>query len=138
MSLRSPFVHRSRPSLAVMRKSGGLAISALAVIASLSATPNKAKVHGFDLSGTVIGMDQSRKTLIVQTPFGKQTKLTWTAATTIVGSPLAVGQTVTLRYLDKDGKHIVTSIRVGRGDKTPTALAVPSPTAKPASSTSRR
>ena len=137
MRFRSPFIHRSTPSLAIMRKAGGLEIAALAVIASLAATPNKAKVHGFDLSGTVTGMDQSRKTLIVQTAFGKQTKLTWTNATTIVGGPLTLGQTVTLRYLDKDGRHIVTSIRVGRGDKTPTALATPSPTSKPARSAGR-
>jgi len=113
-----------------MRTIESLAILVL-LLAALAAAPNKAKVHGFDLSGTVAGLDQSRKTLVVQSPTGKQTKLVWTNATTIAGGPLAVGQMVALRYLDKDGKHIVTSIRVGRGDRTPTAAAAPSPIAKP-------
>jgi hypothetical protein len=112
-----------------MRAVEGLAIVVLLLVA-LAAAPNKAKVHGFDLSGTVAGLDQSRKTLVVQSPSGKQTKLFWTNATTIAGGPLAVGQMVALRYLDKDGKHIVTSIRVGRSDRT-TVAAAPSPTAKP-------
>jgi hypothetical protein len=106
--------------------------SAVALLAGLllAATPNKAKVHGLDLTGTIAGLDQSKKTLVVQSAAGKQTKLAWTNATTIVGGPLALGQTVTLRYLDKDGKHIVASIRVGHME-TPTAGVALSPTARP-------
>ena len=105
--------------------------AAAIVLAAVAATPNKAKVHGYDLSGTITGLDNGKKTLVVQSSSGKTTKLSWTNATTVAGGPLAVGQSVALRYLDKDGKHIVTSIRVGRGDKTPTASAAFSPTAVP-------
>jgi len=63
-----------------MRTIESLAILVL-LLAALAAAPNKAKVHGFDLSGTVAGLDQSRKTLVVQSPTGKQTKLFWTNAT---------------------------------------------------------
>src|SRR5262249_36371663 len=105
---------------------------ALALAASVlfAATPNKAKVHGYDLTGTIAGLDQSKKTLVVESSAGKQTKLSWTDATKIMGGPLAVGQSVTLRYLAKDGKHIVASIRVGRPE-TPTASVALSPTARP-------
>jgi hypothetical protein len=116
-----------------MRKAGGLGIVVLAA-ASLAATPSKAKVHGFDLSGTIAGLDPSRKAMVVQTVSGKQTKLVWTNATMIVGGPLAVGQKVRLRYLDKDSMHIVTSIHVSSPEKTPTAVATPLPTANPAGS----
>jgi len=106
--------------------------AALFVLAAVAATPNKAKVHGYDLSGTITGLDNGKKTLTVQTSSGKTTRLSWTNATTIAGGPFAVGQPVALRYLDKDGKHIVTSIRVGRTDRTPIAAAATlSPTAVP-------
>jgi len=103
---------------------------ALLALVLLAASPNKAKVHGYDLTGTITGIDQSKKTLIVQNAAGKQTKLSWTNATKVMGGPLAIGQSVTLRYLDKDGKHIVASVRVGHPE-TPTAGVAPSPTAKP-------
>jgi hypothetical protein len=105
--------------------------AAVILLAAVAATPNKAKVHGFDLSGTITGLDNGKKTLVVQTSSGKTTKLSWTNATTIAGGPLTVGQSVALRYLDKDGKHIVTSIRVGKGEKAPTVAAAVSPTAVP-------
>jgi hypothetical protein len=107
-------------------------LPAVALLACLllAATSNKAKVHGYDLTGTITGLDQSKKTLIVQNAEGKQTKLSWTNATKVVGGPLALGQSVTLRYLDKDGKHIVASIRVGHAE-TPTVGVALAPTAKP-------
>jgi hypothetical protein len=104
--------------------------AALLAVGLLAATPNKAKVHGYDLTGTIKGIDQSKKTLTVENASGKQTKLSWTNATKVMGGPLAIGQSVTLRYLDKDGKHIVASVRVGHPE-TPTAAVAPSPTAKP-------
>ena len=118
-----------------MRKTGALAIAVLAA-AALAATPSKAKVHGFDLSGTIAGLDPSRKSMVIQSVSGKQTKLVWTNATMIVGGPLAVGQRVRLRYLDKDSKHIATSIHVSSPEKTPTAVATPLPTANPIGSRS--
>src|SRR5262249_23409417 len=96
----SPGVHRRVPSLGLMNPTR---IPALPLAASVlfAATPNKAKVHGYDLTGTIAGLDQSKKTLVVESSAGKQTKLSWTDATKIMGGPLAVGQSVTLRYLDK-------------------------------------
>jgi hypothetical protein len=65
----------------------------------------------------------------VRNAAGKETKLVWTAATSIVGGKLKAGEKVTLRYLDKDGKHIATTVSVGEPApaKTPPAAATPAP-----------
>lgn len=117
-----------------MRKAAAALGLAVLAVAALAAAPNKAKVHGFELSGTIAGLDSTRKTMVIETPLGQQTQLVWTNATMIVGGPLAVGQKVRLRYLDKDSKHIATSIHVGTAPKTPTAASTPLPTTSPAAS----
>jgi hypothetical protein len=118
-----------------MRRIGTASILAMAFSALLSGAPaNKAKVHGYSLSGTVSSVDQSRKTFVVKNSAGRNTTLYWTSATTIVGGELKAGGKVTLRYLDKDGKHIATSVVVAEvsAQKTPAptpSSASPSPTA---------
>ena len=118
-----------------MRRIGIWSILAMALSATLlAASPSKAKVHGYPLSGTVLSVDQSAKTFVVKSSSGKATTLVWTPATTMAGGELKVGEKVTLRYLDKDGKHIATSVVVGElsGRNTPpaTPTASPSPTPK--------
>ena len=101
-----------------------VSVLALALAASLSAdSPNKAKTHGYSLSGTITSMDEGRKTFVVKNAAGRDTTLLWTTATTVVGGQLRAGEKVTLRYLNKDGKHIATSVIVGE----PAARATPSP-----------
>ncbi|HYR46075.1 MAG TPA: hypothetical protein VER78_03630, partial [Thermoanaerobaculia bacterium] len=80
-------------------------------------------------------VDEEKKTLVVTGGNGKATTLSWTAATRIIGGPLKAGQPVTLRYLDKDGKHIVTSVRVG---PPATKTAAPAAPATPVPSPSAR
>ena len=110
-----------------MRRIGRLFAAALLLAGSFSgAEPSKAKVHGLALSGNIASVDESKKTLIIAGGNGKATTLSWTAATRIIGGPLKAGQPVTLRYLDKDGKHIVTSIRVGPPVTKTAAPAAPS------------
>ncbi len=87
---------------------------ALALVASLSgAAPSKAKAHGFALSGTVSSVDEHQKSFVVKNAAGKETTLVWTSATKITGGTLRPGEKVTLRYLDRDRKHIATSVKVG-------------------------
>jgi len=94
-----------------------------------AAAPSKARVHGFALSGTVVSLDARKKTLVVRGASGKETTLAWTSATSIFGGKLVAGQTVTLRYLDRDGKHIATSIRISPAPATRTpSPPTPSPT----------
>jgi len=92
--------------------------------------PSKAKVHGFSVSGTVATVDEGKKTLVVRGSSGKTTTLVWTDATSVFGGKLAAGQFVTLRYLDRDGKHIATSIRIGP-PPTPRSASTPSATPSP-------
>src|ERR1700737_4804828 len=94
------------------------------LLATQIAVPSKAKVHGFSLSGTVVRIDEGKKTLAVRNAGGKETTLVWTNATKVFGGTLAVGQAVTLKYLDRDGKHIATSIQIA----PPPAVAGPTPT----------
>jgi hypothetical protein len=116
-----------------MSKIGIVSVLAVALTAVLSGdSPNKAKTHGYSLSGTVSSVDESRKTFVVKNAAGKDTTLVWTAATTVIGGRLKAGEKVTLRYLNKDGKHIATSVSIGEpaAPKTPS----PGPAGTPAAS----
>ena len=135
VSTRSPFVHMHGPNLRPVVRialAGSVAFAFVALLCT-AAEPSKAKVHGFTLSGTVASVDEAKKTLVVRNAAGRRTTLVWTGATSVFGGKLAAGQLVTLRYLDKDGKHIATSIRIGPPSATPSAAATPAPTATAAS-----
>jgi hypothetical protein len=112
-----------------MSKIGIVSLLAMALAVSLSGAPapNKAKTHGYALSGTVSSVDEGRKSFVVRNAAGKETRLVWTGATTVVGGKVTAGARVTLRYLDKDGKHIATSVVIGE----PTAPKVSSPAPLP-------
>ncbi|HXM79459.1 MAG TPA: hypothetical protein VOA00_09520 [Thermoanaerobaculia bacterium] len=93
----------------------------------------KAKAHGIALSGRISRVDPVKKIFGVRDAAGREIPLSWTAATKVTGGELKVGETVTLRYLDKDAKHIATSIHVGSpADAIPPA-ATPIPVSPGAS-----
>jgi hypothetical protein len=73
----------------------------------------KTKAHGIALSGRISRVDPAKRIFGVRDAAGREIPLSWTAATTVTGGELKVGEAVTLRYLDKDAKHIATSIHVG-------------------------
>ena len=106
-----------------MIRIGIVSLLALALAGPPSDPPNKAKTHGYSLSGTITAVDEAQKTFVVKNPAGKETKLVWTSATTVSGGTLKVGEKATLRYLDKDGKHIATSVSLG--ERTTAAKATP-------------
>ena len=113
-----------------MSRIGIVSLLAVALAAPLSAdSPSRAKTHGYALSGTIASVDEGRKIFVVRNAAGKSTTLVWTTATTVVGGQLKAGASVTLRYLNKDGKHFATSVSVGEGvaQKTP----APTPAATP-------
>jgi hypothetical protein len=113
-----------------MNRIGIVSVLAVALAAPLSGdSPDKNKAHGYALSGTVASVDEGHKTFVVKNSAGKGTTLVWTDATTVVGGQIKAGATVTLRYLNKDGKHIATSVSVGEqvAQKTP----APKPAATP-------
>ncbi len=119
-----------------MRRIGIFSILAMALSAPLPAqSPSKAKVHGHPVSGTVASVDQSAKTFVVKSSSGKTTTLVWTPATTMAGGEIKVGEKVTLRYLDRGGKHIATSVVIGElsARKAPPATPTASPSPAPKS-----
>jgi hypothetical protein len=103
----------------------------LALVASLSSEPlpTRVKAHGIALTGTVSSVDDSHKSFAVRNSAGKETRLVWTDATKVVGGKVSAGAKVTLRYLDKDGKHIATSVVIGEPGAARTPAPGPAPTA---------
>jgi hypothetical protein len=102
-----------------------LAVALASPAAAASPTP-KPKSHGNALSGTVVRVDGSRKLLVVRAG-NRETTLVMTPATGVHGGPLAEGQRVAVRWLDKDGKHVATSVRIeapalAGATATPTAV----------------
>jgi len=142
-----PKIPRSGP-----RKRPPASAALLAVALTLSpswalaaAAPSKAKVHGIAVSGRISKVDASAKTFSVLDAAGHEVPLAWTAATRVTGGELKPGEIVTVRYLDKDKKHIATTIHVGPipaakpsvpaapKAATPAPAPVPSPSPAPAS-----
>jgi hypothetical protein len=107
-----------------MSGTGIVSLLAMALAVSLSGAPapNKARTHGYALSGTVSSVDEGRKSFAVKNAAGKETRLIWTDATTVSGGKVKAGARVTLRYLDKDGKHIATSVVIGEPTLAKTAV----------------
>jgi hypothetical protein len=113
-----------------MRRLVPIVLLAAALAGSASATPAptpKPKSHGNALSGTVVRVDETKKLLVVRSG-SHETTLVMTPATSIHGGPLSGGQKVAVRWLEKDGKRVATSIRiepasVAGAAATPTAVS---------------
>ncbi len=106
---------------------GLLLLAALASSAALAApgkTPARAKSHGNSLAGGVVRVDAASRTFVVRAPSGMETTLVRTGATRVQGETLRRGDRVAVRWLEKDGKKIATSVRVDSA-----ALAAVTPTA---------
>jgi len=109
-----------------LRVIAAVAAAALLSAGFAAASPDKekTKTHGFSVSGTVAAADEAAHTLVVRASSGKETTLVRTTATKINGKGLKVGDRVSARYLERDGKRIATSIRI-----EPPAVAAATPTA---------
>lgn len=114
-----------------MRAFSGVAVFAFALLgATPAATPTpgvRAKAHGVAVAGRVTRVDPAKKTFSVRDAGGKEVALSWTAATKIAGGEIKAGDAVTLRYLDKEARHIATYIRVNAPAGPPAAAAAPAP-----------
>jgi len=96
-------------------RSVGLLLGAMALCGDLAAASpdkEKTKTHGLAVSGLVARTDDTAHTFVVRTPAGKETTLIRTSATKLNGKALAAGDRVAVRYLERDGKKIATSIRL--------------------------
>ena len=83
----------------------------------------KPKTHGNGIAGTVVRIDSGKKILVVRAA-GHDTSLAMTPATSVHGGHLAEGQRVAVRWLEKDGKKVATSVRI-----EPPSVAGTTPTA---------
>jgi len=101
--------------------------AALATGVARGATaPEKPKSHGNSLSGTIARVDALANTFVVRATTGAETTLVRTKATRIQGPGLSPGDHVAVRWLEKDGRKIATSVRVEApvlAATTPTASA---------------
>ena len=117
-----------------MRKTAFFAAGLLVALAAaaFADSPSKSKAHGLSLSGTVVSVDGTAMKMTVKTSAGKQVPLVWTAATKTAGGMVKTGVKVTVRYLEKEGKNIATSIRIetaqAAASGTPAAPAAVTPT----------
>lgn len=118
-----------------MRKTLFAAVLLLAA-AAFADTPSKSKAHGLSVTGTVVSVDGAAKKMTVKTSAGKQVPLVWTGATKTAGGAVKAGVKVTVRYLEKEGKNIATSIRIDTVEpaaaSAPPAAATPTATASAA------
>ena len=110
-----------------MKRLLGLAILGALIGAPCAAepsrTPTRTMIHGNSLAGVVVRIDAASNTFAVRAPSGIETTLVRTNATRVRGA-LRPGDRVAVRWLEKDGKKIATSVRI----ETP-ALAATTPTA---------
>ena len=133
------FMKHSRPGPYGGRMKGGLlkrtllvAGALIAAAAAFADTPPKSKAHGLSVTGTVVSIDTAALKMSVKTSAGKQIPLVWTGATKTAGGAVKAGTKVTVRYLQKDGKNIATSIEIETADSAagaPPAAATPTATA---------
>jgi ATP-dependent 26S proteasome regulatory subunit len=105
-----------------------LAATVPAGAASPEKTP-KPKSHGYSVNGVVEHVDA--KTFVVRTASGKSTTLVRTMATKVNGDALKSGDRVAVRYLERDGRKVATSVRV---EPPSVATATATPTAPPPAS----
>jgi hypothetical protein len=95
-------------------------------VARGAAAPEKPKSHGNSLAGTITRVDGQAGTFLVRGATGVETTLVRTKATRIQGPGLSPGDHVAVRWLEKDGRKIATSVRVEApvlAATTPTASA---------------
>src|ERR1700693_2398938 len=100
------------------------ALAGVPAAAEPKPTPTHVKSHGNSLTGVVVRVDTASKTFAVRAPSGAETTLIRTNATRVQGETLRPGDRVSVRWLEKDGKKIATSVRI----ETP-AVAMTTPTA---------
>lgn len=116
-----------------MKKTLLVAGALLIAATAFADTPPKSKAHGLSVAGTVVFVDSMARKMSVKTPAGKQVALVWTGATKTVGGAVKTGAKVNVRYLEKDGKNIATSIRIETDQpgaaSAPPAAATPTVTA---------
>lgn len=95
-----------------MKKTALFALIAFAATVAVASAATAKSAHATTISGTVSAVDQKTKTFSLKDANGKQTSITWTAATRVRGGTLKDGQRVDVSVFEKDGRNVATSIRI--------------------------
>jgi hypothetical protein len=95
-----------------MKKTAWVSLLAFVLVIGIASVSSAKGNHAMAMSGTVSSVDQSAKTFSLKTKTGKETTISWTAATKVRGGSLKEGARVDVSVFPKDGKNIATSIRI--------------------------
>ena len=105
-----------------------VAVAGLATAATPANTTTPAKAapaqHGHQFVGTIGAFDDAAKTLTIKDSKGKDHQFVLTTATVVTGTE-KVGEHAVVRYMVKDGKNVVTSIKIGAPAPAAAKLAPP-------------
>lgn len=95
-----------------MRKRAFVSLIAVVIALGVASAATAKGAHAMTMSGTVSALDEKGKTFSLKSAEGKETPITWTAATRVRGGSLKDGERVNVSILKKDGKNVATSIRI--------------------------
>jgi Cu/Ag efflux protein CusF len=95
-----------------MKKRALVVLIALVAALGTAYAASAKSAHAMTMSGVVSAVDQKTKTFSLKDGQGKETTITWTAATRVRGGVLKNGERVDVSVFQKDGKNVATSIRI--------------------------
>lgn len=95
-----------------MKRGAAVALIVFAAALCVASVATAKSAHAMTLSGTVSAVDAKTKTFSLKDANGKETAITWTAATQVRGGSLKDGERANVSVLQKDGKNVATSIRI--------------------------
>jgi cold shock CspA family protein len=101
-----------------MRKMALISLISFAIALGVASAATAKGAHAMPMSGTVSALDQKAKTFSLKDEKGKETPITWTAATRVRGGTLKDGERVDVSVFPKDGKNVATSIRIASAKVT--------------------
>lgn len=106
----------TRSSMRELHCAAGIVGTALGTAAAAAPAGSRSH-HARTLSGAISSVNTVGKTFNVKAASGKEIVISWTNATKVTGGSLQVGEQVEVRWMQKGGKNIATSIRVGSSKK---------------------
>ncbi len=104
--------HSSGPWSGRLLSVAVLVCAAVILIAAAPASSVEPREHGKTAVGKVVSIDRKLAKFTVRNAASESTTLFWSSATNLTGGNLALGVSVEVKYLQKNGKNWATSIRV--------------------------
>ena len=87
------------------------AILCFVAFALTASAKGRYKMHGRNSAGTISSVDDTGKSFVLKS--GKtDTTIYWTDATKVTGGTVKADERVVVRWMEKDGKKIATSVKI--------------------------